>query len=157
MSTKNETIQKSIEKNKKVFTALRRSDIVLQFKQCMVSKGVRSIDLAERLGVSEPNVSRWLKGDQNLKLDTLYLIADALEERLTLSVGLAVQEVAVDLHREERKTWSRIELTNDAKVIPIDTYRDRIVMGKRSSFRTARSRTNIGINGEENELATASA
>jgi transcriptional regulator with XRE-family HTH domain len=84
MSPKNREVQAVIEENKVVFSSLRRSDIAHQFKAKMIQKGLKNVDVAERLGVSEANVSRWFSGSQNLSLDTLYAIADALQERLSV-------------------------------------------------------------------------
>lgn len=87
MKLNNSEIRGKIEKNKKIFTALRRADVALQIRGHMVEKGVRNIDIAERLGVSEANVSRWLRGNQNISIDALYMLADAIEENLTIVVG----------------------------------------------------------------------
>jgi transcriptional regulator with XRE-family HTH domain len=59
----------------------------------MRRKQIRNSDVAERLGVSEANVCRWLKGKGNVTIDTLYLLADAIDESLTISVGVP-REVA---------------------------------------------------------------
>jgi transcriptional regulator with XRE-family HTH domain len=87
MSERNQQIKARIFESKPSFTALRRADLAHQFRSCMVEKKIRNLDLAERLGVSEANVSRWLNGTQNLSLDTMYGLADALEESLILRLA----------------------------------------------------------------------
>ena len=80
-------IAQQIAEDAEVFSFARRGAPVLEVRRIMSLKGLKNIDIAERLGVSEANVSRWLRGDQNLKLDTIYSLADAIEERLDLCFG----------------------------------------------------------------------
>lgn len=80
-------IAKEIAEDAEVFSFARRAAPIFEVRRIMALKGLKNIDLAERLGVSEANVSRWLRGDQNLKLDTLYSISDAIQERLDLRFG----------------------------------------------------------------------
>ncbi|KVE87769.1 hypothetical protein WI99_11605 [Burkholderia cepacia] len=58
-----------------------------QVRSLMREKGLLSADLAERAGVSKECVSRWLKGASNIQIDSLYRLADALEEPLTILFG----------------------------------------------------------------------
>ena len=88
-------IAKQIQEDAEVFSYSRRAAPVFEIKRIMMEKGLKNIDLAERLGVTEQNVSRWLKGDQNLKLDTLYLLADAIQEKFLIAFG--EREKAFDL------------------------------------------------------------
>lgn len=87
MTASNFDIAQDIAANAVVFRGIRRSDVIFQIRQKMVEKGIRSSDLAERIGVSEANVSRWLRGDQNIKIDTIYILADAIQEPLSIIVG----------------------------------------------------------------------
>ncbi len=80
-------IAKEIAEDAEVFSYARRAAPIFEVRRIMALKGLKNIDLAERLGVSEANISRWLRGDQNLKLDTLYSISDAVQERLDLCFG----------------------------------------------------------------------
>ena len=70
-----------------IYGAAWRSAPVFAFRRLMSEKGLRNSDIAERLGVSEANVSRMLRGDQNLKIDSLNLLAAAIEEPLIISFG----------------------------------------------------------------------
>lgn len=80
-------IAQQIAEDAEVFCYARRGAPILEVRRIMALKGLKNVDIAERLGVSEANVSRWLRGDQNLKLDTIYSLADAVEERLDLCFG----------------------------------------------------------------------
>ncbi len=48
----------------------------------MEKKGVRQVDLAERLGVTAGRISQILSGDENLTLHTLAAVCVALDARL---------------------------------------------------------------------------
>ncbi|MFP3756552.1 helix-turn-helix domain-containing protein [Cupriavidus sp. SIMBA_020] len=83
----NTEIAAAILRSASIWKAARRLAPVMQVRQIMHEKGLKNVDLAERLGVSEANISKLLKGDKNLQLDTLYLLADAIGEELALSYG----------------------------------------------------------------------
>ena len=87
MERKNSTIAKELAENAALWRAVRRSDPILQIRSKMREKGLKSSDLAQRIGVSEANISRWLRGDQNISIDNLYSLADAIEESLTIIFG----------------------------------------------------------------------
>jgi len=99
MKSRNAEVHDRIFENTPIFQAARRSDIAMQIRSKMVEKGLKSVDLAERLGVSEANISRWLRGNQNLRLDTLYQLAEAIEERLRVTIGF--EEVATAIQSTE--------------------------------------------------------
>lgn len=87
MKSHNDRAHISMREASEIFQNARRMDVALQFRSAMRRKGMKSVDVAKCLGVSEANVSRWLRGNQNLSLDTLYLLADALSEPLIIQVG----------------------------------------------------------------------
>lgn len=89
MKSPNEDIRKSIEESAPIFRAARRANVALQIRSKMHEKGLKNRDIAERLGVSEANVSRWLRGNQNLSVDTIFQLADALEEPVEIIIGVA--------------------------------------------------------------------
>jgi transcriptional regulator with XRE-family HTH domain len=93
MSKDNVSVANVVTKNRKLYLALRKSDFALQVRASMISKGLRNIDIAQRLGVSEANISRLLKGSQNVSLDTMYSLADAVEEPLSVVVGQVYPEL----------------------------------------------------------------
>lgn len=80
-------IAKQIAEDGEIFGYSRRAAPVFEIRRLMQIKGLKNADIAERLGVSEANVSRWLRGDQNLKLDTIHSLADAVEEKLNICFG----------------------------------------------------------------------
>jgi len=141
MQKHNESVRKAVEKSKKLYTAVRRSDVVIQVRQCMVAKGIKSVDLAQRIGVSEANISRWLKGNQNLGLDTLYLLADAVEEPLTITIGptKAASAHSVDDACSGSKAWSAFEPERHADIVSLQGYRDRIQLKEPGRFKPAAS------------------
>lgn len=95
-------IAQQIAEDAEVFSYARRGAPILEVRRIMALKGLKNIDVAERLGVSEANVSRWLRGDQNLKLDTIYSLADAIEERLDLCFGEShLRQFLVDMNYSE--------------------------------------------------------
>lgn len=108
MKFSNEDIRKSIEETTPLFQAARRANVALQIRSKMHEKGLKNRDIAERLGVSEANISRWLRGNQNLGVDTIYQLADALEESVEIFVGAAhisfVEPNAVP-QRDDRGEW----------------------------------------------------
>lgn len=84
---KNAAIAAKIAENSQVLGNLRRLDPAIQIRSLMRAKKLKNSDLAERVGVSEECISRWLKGRSNMQLDSLYKLADALEEPLTILFG----------------------------------------------------------------------
>lgn len=157
MQKHNESVRKAVEKSKKLYTAVRRSDVVIQVRQCMVAKGIKSVDLARRIGVSEANISRWLKGSQNLGLDTLYLLADAVEEPLTITIGAskATSAHSADDACSGSKAWLVFEPEHRAGVVSLQGYRDKIQWKEPGRFKPAAS-TLIGEEGGD-ERATVAA
>lgn len=83
----NHDIASQIKEDLEIFGPTWRSSFAFDIKRTMISKGLKNIDLAERLQVSEANVSRMLRGDQNFKIETMYLLAAAVGEKLNIFVG----------------------------------------------------------------------
>ncbi|UVH56511.1 helix-turn-helix transcriptional regulator [Variovorax paradoxus] len=162
MKLTNTEIHKKIEKNKKLFTAIRRADIALQIRNQMVEKGIRNVDLAERLGVSEANISRWLRGNQNVSIDALYMLADAIEEKLSIFIG---DRSAVARGANEKKRdciWEDEGSVNESheNVVSMSIYRgykELTGINSRAKFRPALSTHNIVSTGGFDERAIATA
>jgi transcriptional regulator with XRE-family HTH domain len=87
MERSNSTIAKEVTENAALWRGVRRSDPTMQIRSRMREKGLKNSDLAQRIGVSEANISRWLRGNQNISIDNLYSLADAIEEPLTILFG----------------------------------------------------------------------
>ncbi len=95
MNASNDVVAKNVREAADVWRLVRRAEPTLQLRRVMRSKGLKNIDVAQRLGISEANVSRWLRGNQNLTIDTLYALADSVEEGLTISIGDVVHATTV--------------------------------------------------------------
>jgi transcriptional regulator with XRE-family HTH domain len=94
----NAEIAEKIKEEYELYGLSWRFAPVAEFRCAMQEKGVKSKDIAERLGVTEANISRLLRGDQNLKIDTLYLLALALEKKLEFTLS---EPALDDLQSEE--------------------------------------------------------
>lgn len=138
MTQSNSEIRQRILKNCEIFQPARRANVAQQIRGRMRDKGLKNVDVAERLGVSEANVSRWLRGNQNLHLDTLYLLADALQEPLSISVGMGrpwsseIAEASTSQQEfvDETGGESLCEMpVKSGKVFDINHYRKVMVRG----------------------------
>lgn len=114
MKPSNADIHKKIQANAPIFQGARRSDISMQIRCKMAEKGLKNVDIASRLGVSEANVSRWLRGNQNLGIDTIYQLADALEEPLHICVGAMEPAAHEEACPAERRTEYGVETAKNA-------------------------------------------
>lgn len=85
-------IRNEIKDNADLFCSIRRSELAHHFKGCMVKKGLKVTDIAERLEVSAANISRMLNGKQNLTLDNIHALADALQERIVIALESSWRE-----------------------------------------------------------------
>lgn len=94
MAKSNAEFAAEIKEKAATWGAVRRLDPMLQLKTAMRNKNLKNVDIAERLCVSEANISRILKGRGNVTLDTLYMLADAVETELFISIGDANTVVA---------------------------------------------------------------
>jgi len=72
------------ERRKRVSPEIRES-VVLSFRivdrihDVLQEKGLKQKDLALRLGKSEAEISKWMRGTHNFTIDTLVSIEDALD------------------------------------------------------------------------------
>ena len=72
------------ERRKRVNPDIRQS-IALSFRivdrihEILEEKGLKQKDLAQKLGKSEAEISKWMRGTHNFTIDTLVSIEDALE------------------------------------------------------------------------------
>lgn len=115
----NAELFKQITTSRPLLLAGRRADVAFMFRSLMVECELKNIDIAQRLGVSEANVSRWLRGNQNLSLDTLHALSDALEMNLVVQ---ARPEREAESDTDDAK-WSLVPLVS-TKVVDLCAYRD---------------------------------
>ena len=72
------------ERRKRVNPEIRQS-VALSFRivdrihEILEEKGLKQKDLAQRLGKSEAEISKWMRGTHNFTIDTLVSIEDALD------------------------------------------------------------------------------
>lgn len=81
----NQEIAELVAADQLLWSGVRRAHVMQQVRRIMREKGLRNIDLAQRLGVAQPSVSRMLRGRQNIEIDTLYRLADALGVSLNIT------------------------------------------------------------------------
>lgn len=60
-------------------------DIIDQIHEFLDIKGMTQKDLADKLGKSEAEISKWLSGGHNITLKTLSKIEDALGEEILVT------------------------------------------------------------------------
>lgn len=71
------------ERRKRVNPEVRESvalsfQIVDRIHEIMMQQGLKQKDLAQRLGKSEAEISKWMRGTHNFTIDTLVTIEEAL-------------------------------------------------------------------------------
>ena len=72
------------ERRKRVNPEIRQS-VALSFRivdrihEILQEKGLKQKDLAQRLGKSEAEISKWMRGTHNFTIDTLVSIEEALD------------------------------------------------------------------------------
>lgn len=87
MSPKNKTIAEDVSERKALWSGVRRGEPIQQVRRLMRDKQLLNKDLAVRMGITEAGVSRLLRGNQNIQIDTLYMLSDALEVPLSIDFG----------------------------------------------------------------------
>lgn len=122
MAKSNEVIAIEVLEKKELWSTLRRALPVQQIRRIMREKNILNKDLAERLGVSEASISRMLKGQQNLQLDTLYQLADAIEEKLEVKFHCSNESV-VKKEDDTVKTSVDSFKSDDGNVFDMSKYR----------------------------------
>ncbi|MCC2971286.1 helix-turn-helix transcriptional regulator [Massilia sp. IC2-476] len=126
MSRKNEIVAAEVSERKALWAAVRRAEPIQQVRRLMRQKELLNKDLAERLGVTEAAVSRLLKGNQNIQIDTLYMLADALEEPMSIDFGN--KESGVTYAFDEQSVTGFFDCTEDigaegTNVVQLSSYR----------------------------------
>lgn len=127
MGTKNQSIRELIAAENSIYRCARRAHVAAIIRGKMLEKGLRNVDIAERIGTSEPNVSRWLRGTQNLSIDTLYLLADAIEERLSIIFGNNQPVVAQD---DDFNCYAEAPEGRAEQARPFDGYKNVMELSK---------------------------
>lgn len=61
-------------------------DFALELKRVLASKGMTNADLADALGVSRPMVSKMLRGDANLTIESMVKACRRLQHKLYIHI-----------------------------------------------------------------------
>lgn len=77
--------QKTKEKHENSFWLKRSAYIAFQLMDALDAKGMTQKDLARILNVSQQQVGKWLQGQENMKLDTITRLEDALDIEIDIS------------------------------------------------------------------------
>lgn len=126
MSRKNEIVANDVSERKALWADVRRAEPIQEIRRLMRQKDILNKDMAVRMGVSEAAVSRLLRGNQNIQIDTLYMMADALEETLCISVGNnSSDHTYVFEYEDGMDSFDFVGSADeeDFKVIHLDSYR----------------------------------
>ncbi|MBB4226080.1 helix-turn-helix domain-containing protein [Variovorax guangxiensis] len=154
MKSRNEAVRDYISENSEIFVDARRLEAALAIRKKMQDKGLRVSDIAFRLGVAEANVSRWLRGNQNLSLDTLYRLADAMEE--PIQIGFSNDDDNAS-HCEYQKgdwdSWSHNESVQQecwswggGQVVCLWEYKEALSRRTPAPFARAKSGYGMSVN-----------
>lgn len=84
----NAVVAEEIAEKSFYLEGVRRGEVAAKLRHRMKEKGLLFKDVAERLGVSVANVSRSMSGSQNLTIDQLYRLADAIEMNLVFDLAV---------------------------------------------------------------------
>ncbi len=131
-------IGQQIAEDAEIYGHARRAAPIFEIRRLMHDKGLKNIDLAERLGVSEANISRWLRGDQNLKLDTIHSLADAIEEKLNICFGESTVKSALATMRFSDPEPLVVVTSISCNDEDYGSYRDALISVANDRFSFAR-------------------
>ncbi len=105
MSRKNEIVAEEVSERKGLWAPVRRAEPIQQVRRLMRQKQLLGRDLAKRMGVTEAGISRLLNGNQNIQIDTLYMLADALEEPLSIEFGARESSITYAFEEEDVSSY----------------------------------------------------
>ena len=63
-----------------------RADVIGKYKSCRKGKKMTQVQLAERTGISQPNITRFESGNYNPSLEMMVRIASALDMKLEINL-----------------------------------------------------------------------
>ena len=78
-----------------------RKTIGENIKKVCALKGIRQVEISEKLGVSQGTVSNWFKGTNSIDIENLAVLCDFLGVSLDQIYGVAPLTPAVTLSQEE--------------------------------------------------------
>lgn len=126
MSRKNEIVAEEVSERKALWAPVRRAEPIQQVRRLMRQNELQNRDLAIRLGISEAGVSRLLNGCQNIQIDTLYSLADALD--VSLSINFSNEEQIVTYTYEGENVSNYFSTGSDvgaesSNVVQLESFR----------------------------------
>jgi len=133
MSRKNEIVANEVSERNALWAPVRRAQPIQQVRKVMKKKNLLNKDLAERMNISEQSVSRLLRGNQNIQIDTLYLLADALEEPLEICIGCEDNsgtykfESEITVSKFEGSESSGVKVGKFCHIIDMDQHRRKFL------------------------------
>lgn len=83
-----------------------RKTIGANIKKVCALKGIRQVEIAEKLGVSPGTVSNWFKGTNSIDIENLAALCDFLGVSLDQIYGVAPLDPPVTLSQDETELLS---------------------------------------------------
>lgn len=65
----------------------KRAELVRNLVQARKNAGLRQVDVAERMGIGQPSVSEFERGETSVKLETLQKYAEAIGVTINISIS----------------------------------------------------------------------
>lgn len=108
-----------------------RQSIVQKLTQARLEKGLSQEQLAKRIGTQRSNICRIEKGTQNLSLDLMLKIAEALDKDVSVMLeerSSTIEKVYIREIHENKKQFLPLLLLADEQEDMIDRYLERGTM-----------------------------
>lgn len=83
----NEAVRLEVLERRALWTRVRRAQVMQDVRRIMREKKITHEALATRMNIHRVSVTQMLRGDQNISIEMLYRLADALEVPLTITFG----------------------------------------------------------------------
>ena len=88
MKKSNNRVKKKIQTETEMKRTGRKLEFATSFKIAMKDAGLTFKDLSQRTGKAERTLRRWLSGSADLKLLNMFMLADAIEQSLTIKLDV---------------------------------------------------------------------
>ena len=101
-----------------------RKTIGENIKKACALKGIRQVDIAEHMGVSQGSVSNWIKGTNSIDIENLAELCHFIGVSLDQIFGIAPIEQEVMLSASEKELLSLFRsLNNVGQTLTLNTIR----------------------------------
>lgn len=98
---KNDFIATQVIETQLLWSGVRRAEVMQQIRRIMREKKLTGKDMASRTGFHHGSISRMLTGSDNIPIDTLYKLADALQEPLIITFGNQNDEDEYEIYQND--------------------------------------------------------